>query len=346
MPQPEPRALGRAPGGLGREHRGLGASRTRLGAEALVPLGSVSRPLRTARRSPRSTAWRHRARARGRPGRHRDSSRPSASVPPGGSSPATSPRRWWPRRNVGPRSWGSRTSSSWPRTRRRSSCPMPASTGCSAAGATCSFPSRPWRSRRQRASSGLADASRSPSGRAPTRTRGRRRSDACWWRGALQSRPEPDAPGPFRLADAGASTQPGGGRRSRASRAGGRPAHVAVPKLRRVLGDDARSLGHAGVGDRSTRRGRRRRHPRGRSPSGRALRRRRRARLPSVGVESRSRAATSSQMIVAPSALATSSTAVAAVVFSRSRIGFTSTTSSERAMPDSATSSIARCASR
>ena len=36
-------------------------------------------------------------------------------------------------------------------------------------------------------------------------------------------------------------------------------------------------------------------------------------------------------MIVAPSALATSSTAVIAVVFSRSRIGFTSTTSSEPA---------------
>src|SRR5215218_5969715 len=47
-------------------------------------------------------------------------------------------------------------------------------------------------------------------------------------------------------------------------------------------------------------------------------------------------------MIVAPSALATSSTASSAVVFSRSRIGFTSTTSSEPARPDSATSSIAR----
>ena len=40
-------------------------------------------------------------------------------------------------------------------------------------------------------------------------------------------------------------------------------------------------------------------------------------------------AATSAQMIVSPSALATSSTASRAVVFSRSRIGFTSTTSSE-----------------
>ncbi len=40
-----------------------------------------------------------------------------------------------------------------------------------------------------------------------------------------------------------------------------------------------------------------------------------------------------------PSALATSSTAVSAVVFSRSRIGFASTTSSEPARPDSATSS-------
>ena len=70
MPQPEPAAAGRATGGLGREHRGLGASRKRLGAEAPIPLGSVSRPLRTARRSPRSAAGRHRARARGRPGRH------------------------------------------------------------------------------------------------------------------------------------------------------------------------------------------------------------------------------------------------------------------------------------
>ena len=48
----------------------------------------------------------------------------------------------------------------------------------------------------------------------------------------------------------------------------------------------------------------------------------------------------------APSALATSSTASAAVSFCRSKIGFTSTTSSDEARPDSATSSSARCASR
>ena len=52
------------------------------------------------------------------------------------------------------------------------------------------------------------------------------------------------------------------------------------------------------------------------------------------------------QRIVLPSALASSSTASDAVAFSRSRIGFTSTTSSEPARPDSATSSSARCASR
>ena len=48
----------------------------------------------------------------------------------------------------------------------------------------------------------------------------------------------------------------------------------------------------------------------------------------------------------APRALATSSTASLAVWFSRSRIGLTSTTSRERARPDSAMSSSARCASR
>ena len=42
----------------------------------------------------------------------------------------------------------------------------------------------------------------------------------------------------------------------------------------------------------------------------------------------------------------TSSTASLPVSFSRSRIGFTSTTSSESSRPDSATSSSARCASR
>ncbi len=52
------------------------------------------------------------------------------------------------------------------------------------------------------------------------------------------------------------------------------------------------------------------------------------------------------QRIVLPRALATSSTAVRPVRFSRSRMGFTSTTSSEPAWPDSATSSSARCASR
>ena len=50
--------------------------------------------------------------------------------------------------------------------------------------------------------------------------------------------------------------------------------------------------------------------------------------------------------IVLPSALATSSTASCAVAFSRSRIGFTSTTSIEPAIRDSATSSSARWASR
>ena len=52
------------------------------------------------------------------------------------------------------------------------------------------------------------------------------------------------------------------------------------------------------------------------------------------------------QRIVLPRALATSSTASCAVAFSRSRIGFTSTISSDPARPDSATSSSARCASR
>ena len=50
--------------------------------------------------------------------------------------------------------------------------------------------------------------------------------------------------------------------------------------------------------------------------------------------------------IRAPNALAASSTASAAVAFSRSRIGLTSTISNEPSRPDSATSSIARCASR
>ncbi len=52
------------------------------------------------------------------------------------------------------------------------------------------------------------------------------------------------------------------------------------------------------------------------------------------------------QRMRAPRALAASSTASAAVSFSRSRIGFTSTSSSESRRPDSATSSSARCASR
>ena len=52
------------------------------------------------------------------------------------------------------------------------------------------------------------------------------------------------------------------------------------------------------------------------------------------------------QRIRAPSALAASSTASAAVSFASSRIGFTSTSSSESSRPDSATSSSARCASR
>jgi hypothetical protein len=50
--------------------------------------------------------------------------------------------------------------------------------------------------------------------------------------------------------------------------------------------------------------------------------------------------------IRAPNALAASSTASAAVAFSRSRIGLTSTISNEPSRRDSATSSIARCASR
>jgi len=50
--------------------------------------------------------------------------------------------------------------------------------------------------------------------------------------------------------------------------------------------------------------------------------------------------------IRAPKALAASSTASAAVAFSRSRMGLTSTISNEPSRPDSATSSIARCASR
>ena len=50
--------------------------------------------------------------------------------------------------------------------------------------------------------------------------------------------------------------------------------------------------------------------------------------------------------IVWPSALATSSTAVRAVAFSRSRIGLDSTTSNDPTMFDSAMSSQARCASR
>ena len=52
------------------------------------------------------------------------------------------------------------------------------------------------------------------------------------------------------------------------------------------------------------------------------------------------------QRIDWPSALAASSTAIAALPFSRSRIGFTSTSSSEPTNPDSARSSHARCASR
>ena len=52
------------------------------------------------------------------------------------------------------------------------------------------------------------------------------------------------------------------------------------------------------------------------------------------------------QRIVWPSALATRSTAVWAVRFARSRIGFDSTTSNEPTIPDSAISSQARCASR
>jgi hypothetical protein len=61
---------------------------------------------------------------------------------------------------------------------------------------------------------------------------------------------------------------------------------------------------------------------------------------------SRSRCDVGSYSVVAPKALAASSTARAAVAFRRSRIGLTSTTSRQLSSPDSATSSIARCASR
>src|SRR5205823_5585797 len=54
----------------------------------------------------------------------------------------------------------------------------------------------------------------------------------------------------------------------------------------------------------------------------------------------------SSQRILAPRADAISSTASLPVAFSRSSTGFTSTTSNELAFADSATTSIARCASR
>ena len=68
-----------------------------------------------------------------------------------------------------------------------------------------------------------------------------------------------------------------------------------------------------------------------------------RGRLPSRRAE---RDEVHTQRIRAPRADATSSTASFAVSFSRSRIGFTSTTSSESSSPDSATSSSTKCASR
>ena len=162
----------------------------------------------------------------------------------------------------------------------------------------------------------------------------------------VTGRPEPDAPGPFRLADAERV-------RSLVEDAGLELlAQEDVPLTWRYRSFDefwettldlssALSSAVAALDERRRPRPSARTFGERSSPTSTAA-----SSSSQLGVESHSRAATSSQMIVAPSALATSSTAVAAVVFSRSRIGFTSTTSSERALPDSATSSIARCASR
>ena len=195
MPQPDPAPPSRAAGGLGREHRGLGASRKRLGAEAPVPLGSVSRPLRTARRAPRSAAGRHRARARGRPGRHRISRgrahrlhrspdlqrhRPGDGGRSGASGLGAGALE---RRVPGPGRASARAARC---QRRRGALPLGLHARSRAVRGALGDSARP-PARRTR--------SHSPSGRVPTRTRGRRRSDACWWREALQSARNRTLPG-------------------------------------------------------------------------------------------------------------------------------------------------------
>ena len=161
--------------------------------------------------------------------------------------------------------------------------------------------------------------------------------------------PRPERPVRFGSRTPTASTGRGGAAGSRSTpRGGARP--LAGRLARRMVGGDPR---HVAVMDCSV--------ERSTGPRSRLS-----AKLPSAGCRSLSRRTARSpcpgsracvarrtaaydtprQRIVWPSALATSSTAVSAVVFSRSRIGFASTTSKEPTMPDSAISSQARWASR
>ena len=106
MPQPEPAPPSRACGRrrtrasrAGSESHAVGSGGARSSGKHLAasPNGSSISSIRS-RATPCSSS---------RPARAtRGFSRPSASVPPVGSSPATSRRRWWPRRSVGPSELG------------------------------------------------------------------------------------------------------------------------------------------------------------------------------------------------------------------------------------------------
>ena len=155
------------------------------------------------------------------------------------------------------------------------------------------------------------------------------------------------------------------GRRRRSGRAGGRVAHTRRPARRRPCATasyrGARELG-SGVGYNYPHdapgafvaddhlppelAGSRFYEPDGARPRGEASPSACASCAGCAGAILRTRAAEGSQMMRWPSAEQISSTASSPVMFSRSRIGFTSTTSSEPTAPASETSSIARCASR
>ncbi len=189
------------------------------------------------------------------PGRRSSISRPAratrassprrSSGPAAGSSPPTSPRRCSTRRAAARLSSASTTSSSGPRTSPPSRSTMPPSTGSSAAGASCS--SRTWTRRAAEIRRVLrAD------GRAALAVWGSP-DDNDWMtapgRSALElglvERPDPAAPGPFRLSAERRAR--GGSPRRRPHRRDGRrgAARLEVAVTGRLVGRGEGHVAHA-----------------------------------------------------------------------------------------------------